>query len=218
MNNLNININATGRQFLLDNSLSIGLAFCDDSDGKHAVVCASFKPFGDVNALVFSDTWAAYAMQATPDFWKVITFDAQATILFGNLYFFNNVGFNGSLPTGMPQMAGISNQRNTGDSETLSCGFARQLTINNTTNYYAVNVYALPYNQSVYFQPGTKLLIFLSAGLAGNMIVPPGILASQKSSARGESSVTIGSFLEIELADTTTITFDNGTNSFLKSQ
>ncbi|MFV8328337.1 hypothetical protein [Flavobacterium sp. ZS1P14] len=213
MSSLNIQIDQIGRQFLLDNKETIVLALPGNEDYKYLVACVSFSPFGDINIIDFLDDWIEYASSQSISYMDTIHMNTQQKVTIGNVYTFDNTGFKGSSPAYSDQVYGLLNERNIDGNYNLTCGLGQKVTINSSSDadYYAINVYAVPYNQTLYFETNNMVWIFAAGGISSNMIIPstmptPNITA--------QKSVVVGSYLEIDLKQTSTIYFDNLTHTF----
>ena len=120
-NTLTINIDKTGRSFLLDNNQTTVLVIPGDSSDIFFTACASFSPFGDSNQVIFEEEWILYATQGTINNWDEITMNITQSVTKGKYYKFDNVGFNGSSPAYSDQVYGLLNNRDI-NNQNLVCG------------------------------------------------------------------------------------------------
>lgn len=216
---LNIHINAEGRNFLMNNNENIVLVFSPRTGDCYSVVFAAFDPFGDNNLVQFGNTRIAYAAAQ-----QLIYGDSLAENSFigatpGKLYPFMNLGFKGSVPAFSDKVLGIINRRKTATYENLACGFASEVTVNNAEGYGVIYLYSLPYGQTLYFEPLSKVMIFTGKGFFTNMILPPGMLKpnGEQSPALSKGQVLVtGSYLEIDLNETSSVVFDSVTHVFVE--
>jgi hypothetical protein len=213
MSSLNIQIDQTGRQFLLDNNETIVLALPQDENYEYLVACVSFNPFGNNNTVDFFDDWIEYASSQSISYMDIIKMNTEQKVNKGNTYIFDNAGFQGSSPAYSDQVYGLLNERNIDLNHNLTCGLGQKININNNSDadYYAINVYSVPYNQTAYFETNSKIWIFAAAGISSSMIIPSNMPTSN---SKTQKSITIGSYLEIDLKQTSSIYFDNLTHTF----
>lgn len=213
MSSLNIQIDQTGRQFLLDNNEAIVLALPQDEDYKYLVACVSFSPFGDNNTVDFFDDWIEYTSSQNISYMDIIKMNAQQKVNIGNVYTFDNAGFQGSSPAYSDQVYGLLNERNIDGNYNLTCGLGQKISINNDSDpgYYAINVYSVPYNQTIYFETNSLVRVFVASGISNNMIISSAMLSP---TARTKNNAIVGSYLEIDLQQISTIYFDNLTHTF----
>jgi hypothetical protein len=197
----------------LDNKETIVLALPQDEDYKYLVACVSFSPFGDNNTVEFLDDWIEYASSQSISYMDIINMNAQQKVNMGNVYTFNNTGFKESSPAYSDQVYGLLNERNIDGNFNLTCGLGQKIDINSNSDagYYAINVYSVPYNQTIYFETNSIIWIFAAGGISSNMIVPSNMPTPD---TKTQKSVAVGSYLEIDLKQTSTIYFDNLTHTF----
>lgn len=216
---LTIRIDADGRNFLLKNNETIVLVFSPRAGDCYSVVFAAFNPFGDSNVVYFGNRRIAYAASQQLIYGDPLVQNSSIGVAPGKLYPFMNLGFKGSIPAFSDKVSGIINKRKTATSENIACGFASEVKFNNVEGYGVICLYSLPYEQTLYFEPLSKVLIFTGKGFFANMILPPGMLKpnGEQSPALSKGQVLVtGSYLEIDLNETSNVVFDNVTHTFVK--
>ena len=228
---LNIKIDKKGRQFLLDNNQTIVLVFPSDLDHDYSVASISFSPFGDQNSIEFKDVYE-YASSQSIHFNDVITIDIKQKVVQGHVYTFTGVEIVEKDTAYSKELYGISNRG--ANKSKLTCGLAQLIVVNNREDIYPLNVFSLPYMETTYFKPTTKVWIFIASGIEDSMIISPNMLKPINSIGSDNqnfidrlgchlevhsietSTVTVGYYLEIDLTETQTptVTFDSSINSF----
>lgn len=208
MYTLTININTQGRQFLIDNKQQIAIVFPTDSD--HAIACLSFSPFGALNIVAFQDSWFEFASPQTINDNETITMNLIQDVNVANTYTFNGVGFinNGTAPG---NQYGLINK----STFEITAGLGQSISVNETDAVQsAVNIMPLPQNQATYFEPGTKIWIFTASGIDSNMVFPSQILFPTNTNNATSKAITLGGYIEVDLADNPSITYNSQTNAF----
>lgn len=209
---LNINIDKTGRKFLLDNEETIVLVIPSNSGDIFLTACASFSPFGDSNQVIFGDEWILYAMQGAINNWNQITMNITQPVTKGNYYKFDNAGFDGSSPAYSDEVYGLLNNRDI-DNENVVCGLGQSITVSNTPQQCPINIRSVPFNQLTYFFTNSLVWVFVASGISAASIIPASALLSNNASF-AKAPVTIGRYLEVDLSVNSTIVFNNKTNVF----
>ncbi len=214
---LNIQIDSQGRQFLIDNNETIVLVFPPDEGYDYSLACISFSPFGDNNSIEFKEVWNEYASSQSIQFNKVIEMGIKQRVYQGNVYTFNGVGIVNGGTAYSKEVYGLSNQGTSNSS--LTCGLGQLIVVNNNEDICPLNVISIPYNQTTYFKPTTKVWIFIASGIEGSMIISTKMLKpinvnSSDNQNFIDRTITTGYYLEIDLKETQTVIFDSSINGF----
>ncbi|MES2479085.1 MAG: hypothetical protein V4561_08360 [Bacteroidota bacterium] len=216
MYTLTINIDSQGRQFLLDNNETIVLVSPQDIDYNYSVACVSFSPFGNSNTVVFNNTWIEYASSQNIQFNEVILMGMTENASKGNIYIFNGISIIQGGAAYSNEVYGLSNKG--ADIDNLTCGLGQLITINSDeAQNCPLSVYSTPYNQTTYFQATTKIWIFVASGIEAGMIIATQMLTPIGSTQfeNGVSgALTVGDYLEIDLTENPTVSFDATINAF----
>lgn len=179
--------------------------------GDYTVVCAAFAPFGKDNIVEFIPEWSVYAStQTIGDLCKVsIGIAADAEI--GYAYTFKGTGFQAGRPA-FENRFGIENRSD--PPRSLTVGLAQEMTILGGDKIInPVNAAAVSVNDTIYFEPFDKILVFTATGMEDGLILPTPILtpADQASPRRtARSAFTISRYLEVNLTDNETVIHYNG--------
>jgi hypothetical protein len=212
---LNVNIDKTGRKFLLDNNETIVLVIPNNSNDIFLTACASFSPFGDVTEVVFEDEWILYAsLEDIIVNWGIIQMNATHPVIKGRYYKFDDSGFDGSAPTYSNQVYGLLNDRNM-SKKSLACGLGQLITVGNNAQQCPINVRSVPFNQLTFFSTNSLVWVFIASGISiGSTIPASALLSNNASFTKASVPVIIGRYLEVDLSLHSSIRFNNQTNVF----
>lgn len=217
MSILNIQVDPKSRQFLLDNKETIVIVSPQNGIHNYSIACVSFSPFGDNSTVLFQDDWIEYASSQDIQLNEVITMSIMQQVSKGNLYIFNGVNITNNGPAYSSQVYGLSNQGI--NNNNLTCGLGQSIVVNNNdARKYPLNVYSTPNKQTTYFQPTTKIWIFIASGIDTSMVIATQMLtpinSTRTKNRRTSNVLTVGNYLEIDLTETSTVIFDPAINAF----
>ncbi|NRS89624.1 hypothetical protein HNQ02_002555 [Flavobacterium sp. 7E] len=214
---LNINIDAKGRRFLLDNDENIILVFPCKED-KFSITCLSFPPFGDSNEVEFFDDYFLNATAQDIYQFEIIGFNNQQPINYGNVYRFDGVSFTYDRQAFSNDVCGLSNE--SANIKNLASGIAQKIKVLNQEESRTISIGSVPQNQTIYFDLPQLVWVFVAKGISSNMILPNDMLTPvkmecmKKINKPSNSSLIIGDYLEIDLKETISVLFDSTINAF----
>ncbi|MBE0391980.1 hypothetical protein [Flavobacterium sp. PL002] len=217
---LNINIDAKGRRFLLDNDENIILVFPCKED-EFSITCLSFSPFGDSNEVEFFDDFFLNATAQDISRFEIIDFNNQQPINYGNVYKFDGISYSYDRQAFSKHVCGLSNE--SANTKNLTSGITQKINAVNQEESRTISIGSVPQNQTIYFDLPQLVWVFVAKGISSNMILPNDMLTPvkmeymRKINKPSNSSLIIGNYLEIDLIDlkeATSVLFDSTINAF----
>lgn len=212
---LTIEIDKVGRERMLQFNEQVVLVKMFDDPAKDLVVWIAFAPFGQENIVQFTSDYSVYAseQQMVVDTTIRMMISQQATT--GNLYTLDNTGFD-SGKENVPDEYGVNNQHQ-GLTE-ITVGLAQKIIKpNNEEPIAPINIAVVPYNQTIYFKPIEKILVFVASAMQDGLILPQEIINSNTESPSFRSEPIVGQALTVDFTSVSseTIHYNNTTNTFI---
>lgn len=176
------------------------------------VASFAFPPFATDNIVEFFPVWQEYATVQKIAGFTVLKPAFPYTISAGYKIQFTPVGFQNQTPAYSPVVYGFENQNSAFPA--ITGGLTQQIYGNGNTVNAVMNVSAIPFNQTTYYQPLNSVKVFVASGISSNMVLPVSLL-SDGSNNKGYAGTTVGKYLEVDISKNTNIYFDSINNIFV---
>ena len=224
---LNIELDTGGISFFVNTKQKIVLIIPLPSDKNEYIACLAFTPISaNNNSVEITNNWSTFASYTSLSELEILKIQASQAITLGKTNILEDIGFKGTT-SGISNHIGINNQRSSTSNTTT--GITEDFNPNSTdieTNI--VSFKSTPSGQTAYFTVTSKIWILAANGISTNMVLPKGLLnpnpttqsppAPIANDAQDQSSLIVGTYLEIDLTQTTTVHFNSSTNTFESGQ
>ena len=216
-----VQISDEGIETILGQNQKVTIVRSFPDSAEYCVVCASFAPDPAFPpySVIFYPNWKVLAFPKSIDAFETLDSEAGAgaDAVTGNNYVFTGTGFVSGTKNDIG-VIGIENQSKSSTSLTAALG--QEISIpGGDIKTNPVAVAAIISNNTFYFDPPDKIIVFTSTQMEDGTILPASLLQEKETLVRLPAGLMISRYLEIQLSnDCTTIHYDNKSHLFFTGE
>lgn len=209
----NIQFDQQGIIQLRNNNEQIIIVRSFAQDDEYVVACFVFFPFSTENIVQFNSLWQVYAAVLKIAPFATVAPAVLYPMVAGYKLQFTPIGLENPTIAYSPLVYGLENLNRAYPA--IAGGLTQEISGGGITRNAIVNVSAIPFNQTTYYQPGNSIKVFVASGISNNVVLPASLLSAGGARQPGFDNITVGKYLEVDISSDAVISFDRINNVFV---